>query len=116
MTKAVKVGGDDRVELIATRDYDGRNGTMVHHLDVYTQEARFAMACAERWGMVAGEPDGEDSAGRQKLRRMTAIEISKHACNVAQRLFGEMRERGMLVPSISYDAIEEALRDAEDRN
>lgn len=55
--------------------------------------ARIAMSMAERWGMVAAMPDGEDSAGRQKLRVLTPEELANKACATAAALWKEFGER-----------------------
>ncbi len=82
----------------------------------YSRDALFAMQCVERWAMVAGEQDGEDSSGRAKLRRMTPDELVAHACKTAEALSVEFTRRGWLVALPSHEEIEDALRDAEDSN
>jgi len=54
-------------------------------------EAKIAFSLVERWGLVAGVPDGEDSAGRQKLRLATNQELVDRACNVAALLVNRCR-------------------------
>jgi hypothetical protein len=46
--------------------------------------ARMAVALIEKWGMVAAIPDGEDTAGRQKLRMMKPKEIVERAIDTAK--------------------------------
>jgi hypothetical protein len=65
-----------------------------HPKHILAQEAAFAMQCMERWGMVAAETDGEDSAGRSKLRCLSAQEVVTRACDVAARAFEEFEKRG----------------------
>lgn len=57
-------------------------------------EARLACQLIERWGMVMAKPDGEDSAGRQKLAPLSPREIVEHACDVASLAVAEFRLRG----------------------
>lgn len=57
-------------------------------------KAEAALAMMERWGMVAGVPDGEDSAGRQKLRLATSEELVSRACEVADMAYAAFAERG----------------------
>ena len=85
-------------------------------LHTYSREALFALQCVERWAMVAGESDGEDSSGRAKLRRMTPDELVDHACETASALSVEFTRRGWLVVLPSHEGIEDVLRDAEDSN
>lgn len=56
--------------------------------------ARFAMDVADRWGMIATIPDGEDSAGRQQMRLATPEELAARACEAAQALWNEFSSRG----------------------
>jgi len=69
--------------------------------------AAFAAALLERWGMVCAQPDGEDSAGRQRLRLMTPAELVERACQVTEAAFAEFRKRDWLldlpVPPIPND-------------
>ena len=81
--------------------------------------ARFAAACIERWGLVVAEDNGEDSAGRAKVRRATPEEVVDAACDCAERAFTAFAERGWLVPVPSiesmFDQIEDAENEAGDR-
>jgi hypothetical protein len=85
------------------KDYMGRGRLMLHDTEVPTREAQLAMELVGRWGTVAGVPDGEDAAGRAKLRLMTPEELAIRACHSAEMLFGEMRRRGWIIqaPDIS---------------
>ena len=60
------------------------------------QEAILAMSLIERWGMVAGQPDGEDSAGRSKLRLSTPEELVDRAFIVARMAFSRAREDDLI--------------------
>lgn len=72
--------------------------TFVCDSEVPGTEARFAMALVERWGMVAGENNGEDSAGRSRLRLATPDELTDRAIAVTEALFSKMRGRGWFTP------------------
>jgi hypothetical protein len=71
--------------------------------------AALATQMAERWGLVAGEADGEDSAGRQKLRLLTPAELAKRSCEAAEALYKEFEARNWLVSTGSYEAVLDAL-------
>jgi hypothetical protein len=71
-----------------------------------TQEARLATVLIEKWGMVAGQPDGEDSAGRAKFRIMTPDDVVSRACNVAERAVQAFKRRGWLVPLPDFEELE----------
>ena len=87
-----------------------------HPLKVVEPQAKFAMDCIERWAMVAGEIDGEDTAGRTRLRRMTADEIVKHACACAEKAFSEFEDRGWLVKVPSAVDLMDLIKDQENGN
>jgi hypothetical protein len=70
---------------------------------------------AERWAMVAGVPDGEDSAGRQKLRPMTPGELAQHACDCVTALFLQFSDRKWLLHVPSYDEVIASLAEQEEQ-
>jgi len=57
-------------------------------------EAAFACALVERWGMIASIADGEDSAGRSRLRLATPEELVERALAIAELTYREIRARG----------------------
>jgi hypothetical protein len=58
--------------------------------------ARMASALIEKWGMVAAAHDGEDSAGRTRLRLMTPPEVVNRACDTAEYAYAVFEKRGWL--------------------
>jgi hypothetical protein len=102
------------------RDEYGNPKVIMHETEAPGFEARIALALAERWGLVAAEVDGEDSAGRSKLRRLTPKELASHACEAAQELVSEFAARGWMIqlPSIAEHMATQKLaeeRKAEER-
>ena len=59
--------------------------------------AVFALNYIERWGAVAAIPDGEDSAGRQKLKMQSPQELVDRACETATIMVDEFTSRGWLL-------------------
>lgn len=59
--------------------------------------AELAYRLAERMALVAGMPDGEDAAGRQKLRMMTPDEVTTRSCEIASKMMAEFEARGWLL-------------------
>jgi len=55
--------------------YEVKKMVMIHQTELLEDEARLAMTMMEKWGMVAAIEDGEDTAGRQKLRLLTPEEL-----------------------------------------
>ena len=107
-------------ELVALRPRDYASPYPVvagnHELKVPDLRAAFAMQCIERWAMVAGQPDGEDSAGRAKLRRLTANEVAAHACDCTEKAFAEFQNRGWLLEVPLLNALLDQIKDAENTN
>lgn len=68
----------------------------VHNTELPEEEAKLAFALIERWGMVAGLPDGEDSAGRSKLRLSTPDELVERAFACAKKAFETARESDLM--------------------
>ncbi len=84
----------------------------VYHLNYAPNDVRdFAKSIITQWGLAAGTIDGEDSAGRAKLRSRTPDEVVMFACDVAEKAYAEFAKRGWLEPTPSiteiYDAGEE---------
>ena len=68
-------------------------------------EADIAHELIARWGLVAGTPDGEDSAGRQKLALATPEDLVERACKTAELTVKEFEMRGwfMDLPAPTLD-------------
>lgn len=57
--------------------------------------ARLAMTLIEKWGMVACTvADGEDSAGRSRMRLLTPAQVVGRATETAERAIEEMHRLG----------------------
>jgi hypothetical protein len=59
--------------------------------------AKLASEIASRFALIAAIPEGEDSAGRQKLRLPTATELAARSCDIAAALWAEFEERDWLL-------------------
>lgn len=80
------------------------------------QEGQFALELIRTNGILMGAEDGEDTAGRAKLCPMPAKELAKRAVDVAQAVFQELRDRGLMLEVIPYEAALDEAREARDRN
>ena len=85
----------DQVDMRIVPAYS-RKGLLVTATIATNSRARFASAIIERWALISGEPDGEDSAGRRQLRQESANSIVGRACDVADAAFNEFEARGWL--------------------
>ncbi len=70
---------------------------VVYHTLALNLQAKLAMAMVERWGSVAGVPDGVDAAGRQKLKLQTPEELVTRACKTARLCIEAFRTHDWLL-------------------
>lgn len=77
--------------------------------DHLAHEAALACQMMERWGLVAATPDGEDSAGRAKLRRITGEELAREACDAAAAAYKEFETRGWIVQGKTWAEAQEIV-------
>lgn len=87
--------------------YDGSKEVEIYQDSILSDEARFASQLIERWGLVAAMPDGEDSAGRQKMRLPTPAELVFRAMTMAETFFIHAKERGHVITVPDLNAINE---------
>jgi hypothetical protein len=69
------------------------------------QRLEFAKEIISRFALIAGDDNGEDSAGRAKARRQTPGEIVSFACDTAEKAFEEFEKRGWLMPLPDYQEL-----------
>lgn len=70
---------------------------VIHAREYPNAKARLAIVLIEKWGLVAAAPDGEDSAGRAKLRKLSAAELVEEAIATASIAINAFRERGWML-------------------
>lgn len=90
----------DRIgyEAIEAKGYgDGATKVVVVERQRLGLAASMAWELCGRWGMVAAKPDGEDSAGRQRLAVLSADEMTERACATAEALLTEFEKRGWVL-------------------
>lgn len=85
----------------------------VTQTEVLNLKARLSATLIEKWGMVAGIPDGEDSAGRSKLRLLTPQEVVDRATETADIVVDAFRTLGWVAASPSLGAAVEMVAKAE---
>lgn len=57
-------------------------------------KGRLATTLIEKWGLIAGKPSGEDSAGRAQFALMEPAEIVERACETAEQAVEAFKRRG----------------------
>ena len=72
--------------------------------------ARVAISLVERWGTVAGNPDGEDSSGRSKLRLMTSQELCDRSVASADLIVQALKKRGNIMVGKSMAESKEEIK------
>ena len=96
-------------------DYKNRRVELqVQEAEAAEMEARIACSLVEKWGLVSGVPDGEDTSGRQRIRLMSPEEVVDRAIVTSDLLVKAFRERGWMhkLPTFAEsDAFRDALPD-----
>jgi hypothetical protein len=88
--------GDTKVRVERSRYTEAATVT-VFKTETVDQVGALAYGFLERWGLVAAVEDGEDSAGRQKLRLPTPSEVVTRAFDIAEAATAEARKRGHMI-------------------
>jgi len=106
-------------DFVEARTYGGGTEIKLFATKHPNFEARLATDIATRFALVAGIPDGEDSAGRQKLRLPTAEELAIRSCDLAKALVDEYAQRdwfmNLPVPKLGKnEVLRELLTDSVD--
>lgn len=91
-------------------------GIALHERTVPEKRAVFAMAIIERWALVAAEPDGEDSAGRQKLKMPEPDKLVERAVQIADGAYEAFALKGWLHELPDWETVIERSRESEKRN
>lgn len=104
------------ITVIPTRSFEGIVALQDVRNFIPDERMHFAMAIIEKHALIAGESDGEDSAGRHKMRRAEAAEIVTVACDISEKAFAEFERRGWRQPMPSLEELEEMARDNKARN
>ena len=94
-------------------EYDRKYIIMQHDTEAPCAEGRFALELIGRFGLIAGEPDGEDSAGRQKGAVMPVAEVVARACDLSRAAFDALRESGWMVKVPTIAECEELVKSKE---
>ena len=83
--------------FMKVRKFDPLKETLIYKKNVLDTKAELALTMIEKWGMVQGYPDGEDSAGRAKIGLMPIDKLIERAFESAEAAFTEIEKRGWLM-------------------
>lgn len=106
-----KLGETDYVDARSFMGYTNKTNVMIHDKRVPDMRAKFAMVLMERWGMVTAAPDGDDTVGRQKFRRLDPYEVAQYACEVSRHAFDRFEQLGWIADIGDFDAASERASD-----
>ncbi len=73
----------------------GKLEVVISEAEVPEAEARIAQEFMIKWGCVAAEPDGEDSAGRQQLKVMTEERLVERSFKAAKLFMEHARKNNL---------------------
>lgn len=102
--------------LVPRRAYGGAIEALFQVRHFPDPRAEFALDLMARWGAVAAEPGGEDSAGRQRWKAMEPEDVVGRAVDIAERAFAAFVERGWLIPMPSLEEQVDAAKENAGRN
>jgi hypothetical protein len=94
--------GKLETEVVVADKYQKKD-IVVHRREILDETARTAISFIERWGMVAAVPDGEDTAGRQKLRLSTPKELVDRAFEIACQCVEQARSNGHVIECPAFE-------------
>ncbi len=83
----------DKGFIMAGR-YEPLKQVIVYRKSMLDQRAELALLMIEKWGMVQGYPDGEDSAGRARIGLMPIGKLIDRAFECADAAYLEIERRG----------------------
>ena len=75
----------------------GDKQVQIYETEIPNAQGRFALDLVERFGLIVAQPDGEDSAGRQKAMLLPVGDVVARAFAIADEAFLALREHGLMV-------------------
>jgi len=114
-TKRIKYIDGHSFWVIPSRVY-GDMGAIDLRKFVPDERVHFAMAIIEKHALITAAYDGEDSAGRAKMKQRPAKDIVAMACDISEQAFAEFEARGWRQPMPTPDELEAMARENKSRN
>src|SRR5271157_5353964 len=96
-------------QVIAFTGFDGIK-MLFHNRRAPTDVASFAMELLRVHAGITARDNGQDDAGRAKIRRDSPAEAVAYACETAALAFDEFKQRGWLIPVPSWEELEEKAK------
>ena len=101
-----------RYRIAGVHNY-GERQVETYSIEKPHEEASLAFIFLEKWGMVSGAPDGEDSTGRQQSRLLTPHEVVKRGFDIAALAMKEARDRGLMLEVPDLDEVNREEKEAK---
>ena len=70
---------------------------LTHDTEVLGVRAKVCMSLIDRWGLIAGKLDGEDSTGRAQYGLQTVDELVDRAIQTVDKAFAAFQEKDWLI-------------------
>lgn len=99
------------MQEVHIKNENGQPKVIVHRTEIHDGKAQFAMSLIEKFGLCAAIPDGEDAAGRQKIRVLTPDELVEKACILADKAIEEIRKREWFTAVPKWEEMEQMIKD-----
>lgn len=85
----------------------------LHETEFLDLRAKFAMDLIARWGMIAGEPDGEDSAGRQRGKLADEVDLVNRAMLITTLAFKQFNDNEWITHLPSLETMKKMVENKE---
>lgn len=89
--------------------YRGASDVLVYQKFALDPRAILAIELVKHFGVVAAAPNGEDTAGRQKIEMQNVDDLADRACDIAAALFSRFEQREWTIelpnPKMEKEAI-----------
>lgn len=69
----------------------------VHHKGMANYTAKLAEQIVNHCALITGQENGEDTAGRAKLKLMSAADVAQRACDIAENMVAIFDKRGWVI-------------------
>jgi len=91
------------------------------HINVYdneylTNRAKICLDMITKWGIIAGDNDGEDSAGRSRLKLQDPKELVDRAISITEYAFNRFKENGFIYESMTLKEAKKIVKEKNTKN
>lgn len=84
-------------KILERETYGGGTEVVMTKLETFSPLGELAVHFIDKWGVVAGIEDGEDAAGRAKLRLLKPDEVVRRGIDMAKEVYAQLTAEGWMV-------------------